>query len=95
MTEHWKGNDLGQGARFLYLCPLGMSIYLVLTNQWEPQLLRYPLHVFLKQAKPVVKHCLHPTPKERDPESPQFFIEEHVVSFVCGRFQLLGKTFCE
>jgi hypothetical protein len=22
-----------------------MSIYLVLTNQWEPQLLRYPLHV--------------------------------------------------
>ena len=45
MTEHWKGNDLGQGARFLYLCPLGMSIYLVLTNQWEPQLLRYPLHV--------------------------------------------------
>ena len=71
MTEHWKGNDLGQGARFLYLCPLGMSIYLVLTNQWEPQLLRYPLHVFLKQAKPVVKHCLHPTPKERIPKKHQ------------------------
>ena len=33
---------MGQGARFLYLCPLGMSIYLVLTNQWEPQLLRRP-----------------------------------------------------
>ena len=40
-----KGGMSGQGARFLYLCPLGMSIYLVLTNQWEPQLLRYPLHV--------------------------------------------------